>query len=286
MGTEAAAIQHVADRFLVRLAAQEACRTTGMRLASAGLTPEVVAAFGEHFYLPQHQGKVAFGNLVRKLKKLVDGFKRLPKLWDKFKEVIGVESLMDLPGAIKNLAAMAEKGLRKVLHKLFDTWPLKIYTLEKGKIASFNAMLDTLISKSPKLKRVLDSAVSKIGDFGEMVRKHAPHIVGGLMAAIYIWVWFTVVEFEWDLKALVDAVSGALTFPEFMATLPGSAFGFLLNGFGFGTFTLLPLTIAARLLYLLQQWYISWTGTGFKVDWAMVKADFNVDTSSLSGAAG
>lgn len=286
MGTEAAAIQHVADRFLVRLAAQEACRTTGMRLASAGLTPEVVAAFGEHFYLPQHQGKVAFGNLVRKLKKLVDGFKRLPKLWDKFKEVIGVESLMDLPGAIKNLAAMAEKGLRKVLHKLFDTWPLKIYTLEKGKIASFNAMLDTLISKSPKLKRVLDSAVSKIGDFGEMVRKHAPHIVGGLMAAIYIWVWFNVVEFEWDLKALVDAVSGALTFPEFMATLPGSAFGFLLNGFGFGTFTLLPLTIAARLLYLLQQRYISWTGTGFKVDWAMVKADFNVDTSSLSGAAG
>lgn len=89
MGAEAAAIQHVADRFLVRLAAHEACRATGVRLASAGLTPMVVAALAEHFYLPQYEGRVAFGGLVRKLKKLVEGFKHVPKLWGKFKQAIG-----------------------------------------------------------------------------------------------------------------------------------------------------------------------------------------------------
>jgi hypothetical protein len=256
-----------------------------MRLASAGLTPEVVAAFGEHFYLPQHEGRVAFGNLVRKLKKLVDGFKLVPKLWDKFKKVIGVESLTDLPGAIKSLAAMAMKGIRKMLHTLFDTWPLKIYTLEKGKLASFNDLLDKMVSRSPRLKQFLGSALSKIGDFGEMVRKRAPHIVGGMMVAIYIWVWLNVVEFEWDLKALVEAITGGLSFPEFLSSLPGSAFGFLLNFFGFGTFTLLPLTIAARILYLLNHRYISWTGSGFKVDWDLVKADFNLDMDGVPGTA-
>lgn len=277
MGAETTAIQHVADRFLMRLASQEACRTAGVRLASAGLTPEVVAAFAEHFYLPQHEGRVAFGGLVRKLKQLVDGFKHLPGLWDKFKKAIGVESLADIPGAIKDLAGVAKKAIKQVLHKLFDNWPLKLYTLEKGKILVFNQMLDKFISKSPTLKRALDTAATRIGEFGEMVRKRAPHIVGAVMAAIYIWVWLNVVEFEWNLKALVDAVSGMLTFPEFMASLPGSAFGFLLNAFGIGTFTILPFAIVARVLYLLQHRYVEWTGRGFRVDWSLMKSDFNIE---------
>lgn len=188
---------------------------------------------------------------------------------------------MDLPGAIKNLAAVAVKWLRKILHKLFDTWPLKIYTLEKGKLASFNTLLDKLVSKSPKLRQVLQAAASKIGSFGETLRHYAPHIVGVAMVAIYIWVWLNVVEFEWDMKALVDAVTGAMTFPDFLSSLPGSAFGFLLNFFGFGTFTLLPIAIVARVLYLLQHRYIEWSGGGFTVDWELVKADFNVDMSLL-----
>lgn len=277
MTREAAAIQHVADRFLVRLAAQEACRNSGMRLASSGLTPDVVAAFAEHFYLPQHGGRVAFGGLVRKLKQMVDGFKHLPHLWDRFKKAIGVESLSDLPGVLMSLAATAKKAIRSVLDKVFDTWPLKIYTLDKGKLAGINQLLEGLVSKSPKLKQFLSAATAKIGHYGEMVRKAAPHLAGAVMMAIYIWVWLNVVEVEWDLKALTDAVSGALTFPDFLASLPGSAIGALLNTFNLGTFTLLPFALAARILYMLAHRYIEWTGRGFRVDWALIKEDFEVE---------
>lgn len=279
MMREAAAIQRLADRFVVRLAAEKACETAGLRLASvsaAGLTPEVVAAFGEHFYLPQYEGKVAFGNLVRKLKQLVDGFKRLPRLWDKFKEAIGVQKLSDLPGAIKNLASLAVKSFRKILHRMFETWPLKLYTLEKGKLASFNDVLNKIVNKSDKFRRFLDKAVSKVIQFGEMVRQQAPRIVGVVMVAIYIWVWFNVVEFEWNIKDLTDAVTGNMTFPEFMATLPGSAFGFLLTFFNFGTFTLLPASIVARVMYLMKARYVTWTGTWFKVDWDLLHKDFGI----------
>lgn len=283
MEAEATAIQHVADRFMMRLAAQEACRaTSGSKVASDGLTPEVVAVFAEHFYLPQHTGRVAFASLVRKLKQLVDGFKRLPKLWERFKEVLGVESLLDLPGAIKRLAESVTKVFRSAITKLFNHWPLKIYTLEKGKLFSFNQMLEGLLDHAPRFKQFLSQAVAKVGDFGEMIRQYAPHIVGVVMVGIYIWVWLNVVEFEWDLKALVDAVSGALTFPEFLATLPGSAFGFLLNGFGIGTFTLLPYLVVARILYLVAHRYIEWTSQGFRVDWNKMVADFKLDPALVT----
>jgi hypothetical protein len=274
------AIEQLADRYLVRLAAHQACAGTGVRLASAGLTPAVVEAFAEGFYLPQHQGRVAFGGLVRKLKKLVAVFRKAPQLWDRFKKLIGIESITQIPKAIKALAAKAKKLLRKLITKLFNTWPLRIYTLEKGKVRSFNEMLSGMMAKSPKLKKALDSGIARLGGFGEMLRKKAPHIAGVLMVGIYIWVWMNVVEFEWDMKGLTDAITGAMSFPDFMASLPGSAFGAILNVFGFATFTLLPFAVAARILFMVQHRYVSWSGRGFSVDWELMKADFN-----LSGAS-
>lgn len=270
------AVDNLADRYLVRLAAHEACLGSSVRSASTGLTPEVVSAFAEHFYLPQHQGRVAFGGLVRKLKEIVGVFRKAPRLWEGFKRLLGIENLTDIPGAIKDLAATAYKNLRGLLNKLFDTWPLKIYTLEKAKILSFNEMLARLIDHSPRLKKVLTKMVGKVGDFGEMLRKKAPRLTGIAMVGIYIWVWLNVVEFEWDLKALSDAITGALSFPDFLATLPGSALGALLNGFGLGTFSLLPYTVVARVLYLLQHRYVAWTGRGFQVHWDLMRQDFGV----------
>jgi len=275
------AIDRLADRYMVRMAATAACAGSGTRLASSGLTPNVVAAFAEHFYLPQYQGRVAFGGLLRKLKQLVEVFKKAPALWEKFKNLIGIKSLLDIPRAIKDLAAKAKKALRGLIHKMFDSWPLRIYTLEKGKLKSFNDMISGLMAKSPKLKKVLDAGISHLGSFGEMIRQHAPHIMGVLMVGIYIWVWMNVTEFEWDFKGLTDAVTGALSFPEFLATLPGSAFGGVLNIFGFGTFTLLPLAVAARVLYLLQHRYIEWTGRWFAVNWDLMKKDFNLEPSMV-----
>lgn len=251
-------------------------------MASSGLTPEVVAAFGEHFYLPQHEGRVAFGGLVRKLKQIVEVFRKAPRLWEAFKGLLGIENLTDIPGAIKELAAKAYKKLRGLLHKLFDTWPLKIYTLEKGRLMSFNDMLTRLIDQSPKLKKVLTKVVGKVGDFGEMLRKKAPRITGVVMVGIYIWVWLNVVEFEWDFKGLSDAITGSMTFHDFLATLPGSALGALLNGFGLGTFTLLPYAVAARVLYLLQHRYVTWTGRGFEVHWDLMRQDFGVTPMALA----
>lgn len=275
-----AAIERVADRFLIRLAAVEA---HGVREASAGPSTAELAAFADAFYLPQHRGKIAFGNLVRKLKELATAFKKAPRLWDRLKKALGVESLTDLPGVLKDLAKKGYSLLRKALAKVFSIWPLKLYTLEKGKLFSLNDLLNKLLDATPKLKAAIQRGAQKVGDFGEMLRKKAPTITGIAMVAIYIWIWFNVVEFEWDLEGLVGAFSGALTFHTLLASLPGSALGFMLNSFGFGTFTLLPYAIAARLLWMIGNRYVSWTGRGFAVDWDLLRKDFGVSSPIPGG---
>jgi hypothetical protein len=244
--------------------------------------PEVLASLAEEFYWPRHQGRVAFGGLVQKLKQLAGLFQKAPQLWEKFKQLVGIQSLTDIPGAVRRLVDLGKRTLHTAMAKLFNTWPLKIYTLEKGKLMSFNDLLMKLLNKSPKLKRLAENGAKAIGDLGETIRKKAPHIIGVVMVAIYIWIWFNVLEFEWDIKALVDAITGALTFPAFLASLPGSALGFLLNALGFGTFTLLPYTIAARILYLLYHRYVEWNGRGFTIDWKKMGQDFGLAPDAAS----
>lgn len=269
-------ILRVRHRYLVRLAARQALPSSNTRLASAGFTHEVLAAFGEHFMEPSFTSRVAFLGLVKKLKQLASVFGKIPKLWGKFKELLGIESLADIPKAIGRFAETGKAFLKKALNKVFGTWPLKLYTLEKGKLQSFSQMLDSLLGKFPAFKDLVDRGARKLGDWGEMLREKAPHIAGAVMAAIYLWVWLNVVEFEWDLKSFTEAISGLLTFPDFLSSLPGSAFGLLLRPLGVGTFTLLPYAVAARILYLLGHRYIEWKD-GFHVHWDLLKKDFGVE---------
>lgn len=282
------AAQRVADRYLIRLAARKATGGSVHRTASGErrLMAAVVEGLGEFFYLPMNRGRVAFGlgGLVKRLKQLYDAFKKAPKLWDAFKKMVGIESLTDVPGKLKDLAKAGYQTLRGWVTKLFNTWPLKIYTLEKGKLLSFNDLVDKfLLSNFPKVRAAILSGAAKIADFGEMVRKKAPVITGLTMVAIYIYVWINVMEFEWDFKALFDALTGALTFHDFLGSLPGSVMGLLLNGLGLGMFTLLPYTIAARLIYMVTHRYIEWTGKGFSIRWDQIKADFH-DVEVPAGA--
>ncbi len=254
---------------MFRVAARNVC-------ANANFPPEVIVALAENFCDARGLQKTAFVGLTRKLGQIVDAFKKAPALWESFKKTVGINSLADVPSAIKRLADAAKKALSSAIHKMFDSWPLKLYTLDKGKLFSFNDLISKILDKAPGLKRAVESVAKKAADFGELLRQQAPRIMGVAMLGIYVWVWLNVTEFEWDLKSLTDAVAGRMTFPDFLASLPGSGFGLLLNSFGFGTFTLLPYTIAARFLYLLAHRYIGWDGHGFVIHWDALEDDFGV----------
>ena len=276
--------QRVADRYLVKLAVQEVYSYPAPHIKTAanrGITPAVVQAFLEGFYLPVHTGRVAFRGLVQKAQQLIKMFGKAPRLWAKFKKLLGIERLTDIPKAIKELAKRGYRALQKVLGKAFQKWPLKLYTLEKGKLKGLNGLIDMLVKKSPAATRFFQKARIKTDQFGEWLKKAAPTLSAVLMTAIYIWIWLNVVEFEWDMQGLTDAITGTLSLSDLLASLPSSGLGFLLHAFQLGTFTLLPATIIARILWMVAHRYIEWTGSGFRVNQQAIAEDFGVSAAAV-----
>ena len=263
------ASDRLTDRYLIRKAARQVyassfhTRTASLR----DLTPQVLAAFAEGFYMPSYTGRVAFGGILKKLTALVSAFKKAPKLWSDIKSALGIESITDLPGAIKKWAADGYNALKKVIHVMFQKFPLMLYTLEKGKLKGVSDIIEHLMKQFPQVQAWFSTNVKpKVDQFDQWIRAAAPIISGVLTAAIYIWVWFNVVEFEWDWHSIVLGFTGHIGIGDLLGSLPSSGLGFLLNGFGFGTFTLLPALTIARIVYLMMHRYLTWTGSGFKFE--------------------
>ena len=278
-----ASATRVAARFQIRQAAYRAAseiHASGVRTASSHeITGETLAAFGEAFWLPAMTGSRAMRRqaglgglraMAKRLKQLGEIFKKAPRLWEDFKRVVGIKSLTDLPKALKDLAKRGYSALRKIIGKAFDTFPLKMFLI-KG--AGLNDFLNKVTAQVPGLDRALSKVREKADIIGDWLRKHAPRVSTVVVVAIFIFIWMNVVEFEWNLSDLTKALIGQISLGDLLASLPGSAIGFLMNGLGFGTFTLLPAAIVTRMLWLMHKGYIKWNGRWFDLDEEALRRD-------------
>ena len=271
----------VVARHLIRVAARDAChREFCGRTASVDLTERVLIAAAEGALIPDDGSPMRTAGLMalpRKLAEFAKAVKRYPNLWEKVKEFIGVKSLADIPGRVKELAKEGYAALKKVLTRVFKTWPLKLYTLPENALFSVNKILENLLVRFPQFGKWLEASVKpRVDQFDKWLSEHLPVVRRVLMTAIYVWIWLNVVEFEWDLKGLLEAATGQLTLSSLLASLPGSTLGAMMNGMGLGTFTLLPAATAGRLLFLMSKRYLTWTGSGFTVEWEKLSSDFGV----------
>jgi hypothetical protein len=134
---------------------------------------------------------------------------------------------------------------------------------------------------SPAFKKFLaDTVKPRVDQLDAWLQKYLPTVSKVVMVAIYVWIWINVVEFEWDLKGIIDAATGALSLSDLLASLPGSILGALMKSLGFGTFTLLPAAYAVRLALVVSRRYVSWTGSGFAFDADKLRADFGLDPAT------
>jgi len=245
------------------------------------LTERVLVAVAEGAYL-SHGGNVRVASLLSKLAELAKALKRFPNLWEKLKELLGIESLSDLPGRIKALLQDAYGALRKLLTKAFETWPLKLFTLPESKLFSVNKALEALMKRYPQFGKWLEANVKpRVDQFDKWLKQHLPTVSKVLMVGIYVWLWMNTTEFEWDINGILDAATGHLSLADLLAGLPGTVIGGLLGTFKLGTFSLLPAALAARVLFLLGKRYLVWTGSGFKFDAEALNADFGIAPSEV-----
>lgn len=280
----------VAARAEIHQAAALACAhlPKGKTASSRQNLERVLVAMAEGALIPE-SGPVrtaGLGNLLRKFKQIVSAVKHYPSLWGKVKELLGVESIDELPGRFKELAKEGYKWLKKAIHHAFEIWPLKIYTFPEAKLLSVNKLLEKLTKLSPRFEKFLqDNVKPRVDQFDIWLKKHLPHLSKVVMVAIYIWIWLNVVEFEWDLKSLLEAATGTLSLSDLLTSLPGSVIGFLMNSLGFGTFSLLPIAFAARLAFVLAARYVEYDG-GFKLNHANLQKDFGISPEEAASVVG
>lgn len=284
---ESVLARRVAARFHIReeatraLAASSRIRTAsdreGLRrmlvaMAEGALLPEVG--------LPREAG---LGAVFSKFKQVLRSIDRAPALWGKVKDLLGVESLASLPQRLKEAAREGGKYLQKALDRAFHTWPLKLYTLPEAKLFGLNALLEKLLDLSPTFKKFLRENVKpRIDQLDDWLKKNLPNLSRAVMVAIYIWIWFNVVEFEWDLKTLVSVAMGAMSLSDLLSSLPASILGFALNGLGLGTFTLLPAAMAARFAFLVGMRYVSFEGGNLRLNREKLIEDFGIPPEAFA----
>jgi len=270
--------RRVASRHQVRQVARRvsADLQRGPRTASSNeMTADVLWAFADAFWTPPGgTGRVAgmrgLRGLAKRLKQLGKMFTRAPRLWQDFKRLVGVESLKDLPGILRDLAEKGKSVLKGVFKKAFNTFPLSMFKI-KG--AGVNDFLKKLTDRVPGLNDALGKVKGGADQLGDFLRKHAPNLSKILIAAVFIFIWMNVLEFEWNFSDIAKALVGGISLGELLATLPGSAIGMLMNVLGLGTFTLLPVALFARIMWLVAKGYVVWDGRWFKLDERALQAD-------------
>jgi hypothetical protein len=267
----------VASRFAARQIAFRAAADLrgGVRTASSReITGETLAAFVDAFWVPtslnSRQARVSLRSLGKKVKQLGSLFKKAPRLWEDFKRLIGVKSITELPRALKDLAKRGYSALKKIMGRAFEGFPLKMFLI-KG--TGVNDFLKKIMGSVPGLDRVLGQIKARGDVLGDWLRKNLPKVSTVVIVAIFIFIWMNVVEFEWNLSDLSKALIGQISLGDLLASLPGSALGFLMNGLGFGTFTLLPYAVVARMMWLISKGYVQWDGRGFVIDDEALRRD-------------
>lgn len=207
--------------------------------------------------------RTASFNRTKSLLKLL----QTPKFLSIIKESLGVSSLSEVPSRLKSLAATAKKYLRDLLTQWKSSFPMSLYFDGKQKMPSLTDLLNRIVSKSPRMKSLLESVKSGVNVLDSFLAKHLPTLGKPLLAAIYIYVWLNVTELSWDIESVVKGFTGRISLVELFASLPESGIGALVGLTGVGTFYFVPITIIARIVWLVGKNYLEWTGSGFVIRW-------------------
>jgi hypothetical protein len=248
------------------------------------LTAEVLASFGDAVI----GGPVRTASLTTRLKQLWDMFQSAPQKWEEFKKLLGVKATSwvgaarELPGKIRSLIADGKKWLAKAGELLVKKVPLLRLYFDIGlKFPNVGDWMQKALAKMPEpIQRAVAAVASRARSLAEwldsLVKKHPVLRAAGVVtsAAVFALIWFNVTELSWDLPEILRGFLGGYSFVELLHSLPESGVGFLISllfpGIPGGLVwnALLPITIALRIAWLVQQGTVEWRpGKELVVNW-------------------
>ena len=239
-------------RSTIAFACREAVRTSPrVRTASAYLVRQelneiTLIPFGNQI-LKGSVKRASIKGLVSKIKEIYQGFQKAPKLWEQFKEMLGITSTNVL-SLYKELSTKFEKFLdegkkwidskKKSLEDKYAF--VRFFFAYANNAPTLTSLVTDLIKKLPEDKR--DSVSSYVGKLTKGTRSLTDWITKFLEAnpllsalttpakAYIFWIiWVNVTEVSWKITDILKGFLGLISWGELLASLPESGLGFLVT---------------------------------------------------------
>lgn len=265
----------LADRYMIRKACEIAYSDiTKIRTASLSkraqrvrseFSVELLEAFAYPFVGRIAAKGIGVKDIAKKVKDIWGAFKKAPKYWNKFKEMLGIKSknivglIAELP---KKLMGFFKQGMKaigtatKSLVKSLGDF-VKIFAAISSKTAIFNQLMEKimpLLKNNPatlwvteKIDKATNTAknfLSKVNlgqgsgtalDFFKgildwLLNSKVSNALGTpLKAYVFFNIWINVTEISWDFTGIAKGMLGLISWNELFASLPESGVGFVIS---------------------------------------------------------
>ncbi|MCH8517714.1 MAG: hypothetical protein LAT68_15435 [Cyclobacteriaceae bacterium] len=254
-------------RDLYREAARKIASQRTASIRPEYMNPDVLAAFAEGF-MPMHskQRHASLRNIMRRLKELTQMFRRAPQLWEKFKEILSVDVMSELPSAVRNWINEGKAVMKRVVDRVKSLFPLILYTAPKSTVPTLTDLLNRLVDKVPGLRNALNKVPKALAPIDQWLDKYLPTLRRPLLAAVFALIWFNVAEISWDWKGLMKGFTGGISLTELFASLPESAIGAVFAMFGVG-YHFLPVMLIAQLIWMVGKGIMAYRNGNLIIDW-------------------
>lgn len=267
----------LADKYMIRKACEMA-HSDIMRIRTASLSKraqqvrnefsvELLEAFATPFIGRIAAKGIGIKDIAKKVKDIWGAFKKAPKYWDNFKEMLGIKSknvlglVAELP---KKLMAFFKQGIKaigtatKALVKSFGDF-IKVFAAISSKTALFNQLMEKIMPVlknnpatlwvSNKIDSATDTAKNFLGkiklgqgsgtalDFFKgildwLLNSKISNTLGiPLKAYVFFNIWINVTEISWDFTGIAKGMLGLISWKELFASLPESGVGFIISLF-------------------------------------------------------
>jgi hypothetical protein len=230
---------------MVRLACQVAYeQSSNLKKAHASdFSLEAIQVIAKHLTSNSRQDftqRKAFFSIVKKVKQLIDLFKKAPQAWDKFKAMLGITSsgvamIKEIDTQLGNLLEEGKKKLAQVAKRVWSEIPmLKLI----GEVLEEKNRWEVALEKAKKFVpekvlnafKVIESGATSIGDYlDDLLSKSKTLKALSTPVKIYlffqIWDWFA----DFDFRVVVAGILGTIDFKDLIALLPAEGIEIILE---------------------------------------------------------
>jgi len=238
-------LDRVVQRHMVRLACQVAYeQTPNLKKAHASdFSLEAIQVIAKHLTSNSRQDftqKKAFFSIVKKVKQLIDLFKKAPQAWDKFKTMLGITSsgvamVKEIDTKLGNLLEEGKKKLDQVAKRVWSEIPmLKLI----GEVLEEKNRWEVALENAKKFVpekvlnafKAIESSATSIGDYlDDLLSKSKTLKALSAPIKIYlffqIWDWFA----DFDFRVVVAGILGTIDFKDLIALLPSEGIEIILE---------------------------------------------------------